>query len=64
MATTMSMPTQMNGATVTYPSLHAYNDALYEYTRKQFEDAERSARRQRERRASNGASKPRTPTSA
>ncbi|KAG8735929.1 hypothetical protein FRC10_010000 [Ceratobasidium sp. 414] len=62
MATTML--SQMNGSTVTYSSLHAYNDALYQYTRKQFEDAERGARRQREQRASGGNPKPHTPNSA
>ncbi|KAG9076435.1 hypothetical protein FS749_011797 [Ceratobasidium sp. UAMH 11750] len=56
------MPSQMNGAVV-YTSLHAYNDALYHYTRKQFEDAERAARRQRERRVS-GNPRPRTSTTS
>lgn len=35
MATTMSMPTQMNGGNIVYPTLGAYNHALYQYTRKQ-----------------------------
>ncbi|KAG9098453.1 hypothetical protein FRC06_006371 [Ceratobasidium sp. 370] len=60
----MTMRSQMNGHTVTYASLHAYNDALYQYTRKQFEDAERAARRHRERSASGGNPKPHIPTSA
>ncbi|CAE6511489.1 unnamed protein product [Rhizoctonia solani] len=60
-ATTMNMPSHIHNGTVFYPSLDAYNSALYEYTRKQFEEAEREARLRSERRQTSG-SKARIPT--
>ncbi|KAJ1305014.1 hypothetical protein OPQ81_000057 [Rhizoctonia solani] len=57
---TMNMPSHIHNGSVFYPTLDAYNSALYEYTRKQFEEAQREARLRSEKRQTSG-SKPRTP---
>ncbi|KAG8710147.1 hypothetical protein FRC11_004791 [Ceratobasidium sp. 423] len=61
-ATTINMPSHIQNGSVFYPSLDAYNSALYQYTRKQFEGAQRDARLRSEERQTSG-SKSRTPVS-
>ncbi|CUA69855.1 hypothetical protein RSOLAG22IIIB_04110 [Rhizoctonia solani] len=54
-ATTMNMPSHIHNGTVLYPSLDAYNSALYEYTRRQFEEAQQEARLRSEKRQASGS---------
>ncbi|CAE6485493.1 unnamed protein product [Rhizoctonia solani] len=54
-ATTMSMPSQIQNGTVFYPSLDAYNSALYEYTRRQFEEAQQESRLRLNKRQASGS---------
>ncbi|CAE6443281.1 unnamed protein product [Rhizoctonia solani] len=54
-ATTMPMPSQIQNGTAYYPSLDAYNSALYEYTRKQFEEAQQEARLRLNKRQTSGS---------
>ncbi|CAE6506597.1 unnamed protein product [Rhizoctonia solani] len=61
-ATTMKMPSHIHNGSTFYPSLDAYNSALYEYTRKQFEEAQQEARLRSDKRQTIG-SKSRTPVS-
>ncbi|CAE6451642.1 unnamed protein product [Rhizoctonia solani] len=60
-ATTMSMPSHIQNGSVFYPSLDAYNSALYEYTRKQFEEAQRDAHHRSQKRQTSGSRSHSTP---
>ncbi|KAF8695212.1 hypothetical protein RHS03_08081, partial [Rhizoctonia solani] len=60
-ATTMNMPSHIQNGTVFYPSLDAYNSALYEYTRRQFEEAQRDANHRSQKRQTSGTKSQSTP---